>query len=360
MKTAAIRCFLVLIAVAMMLPAIAHMAHAQSSLGIGSNEATLPSTGWFAPLLNWINTQQQSFYGMLRQTLSAMRQDNSALLPLIGLSFVYGIFHAAGPGHGKAVISSYMLANEIALRRGILLSVISAILQGLTAVLLVGAAFLFLRKLSIGMTQATWAVEVCSYAMVTLFGAWLLYKKITPLVRHWLLTREVRRPAPHSLSAAVAFQPATQLRACANTPRSANSFVCDAPTSEASEICTTCGVAHAIDPARFASEKMDWRAAGSALLAVGLRPCSGALIVLTFSFMNGLWLGGLLSVLAMSLGTAITVAALAMMAVGVKGFALSRASNPHISTAIHHTIEIGGAAFVLIIGLLLLSASLSA
>ena len=53
---------------------------------------------------------------------------------LIGLSFAYGIFHAAGPGHGKAVISSYMVANEVALKRGILLSFVSALMQGLTAV----------------------------------------------------------------------------------------------------------------------------------------------------------------------------------------------------------------------------------
>ena len=34
------------------------------------------------------------------------------------LSFLYGIFHAAGPGHGKVVISSYVLANEAQVRRG--------------------------------------------------------------------------------------------------------------------------------------------------------------------------------------------------------------------------------------------------
>ena len=60
-----------------------------------------------------------------------MRTDGSKMWLLVGLSFAYGIFHAAGPGHGKAVISSYMLANEVALRRGILLSFVSAFLQAL-------------------------------------------------------------------------------------------------------------------------------------------------------------------------------------------------------------------------------------
>ena len=68
-----------------------------------------------------------------------MRDDGGKLWLLVGLSFAYGIFHAAGPGHGKAVISSYMLANEVALRRGILLSFVSAFLQALTAILVMAS-----------------------------------------------------------------------------------------------------------------------------------------------------------------------------------------------------------------------------
>ena len=68
---------------------------------------------------------------------------------MIGLSFAYGVFHAAGPGHGKAVISSYMLANEVALRRGIMLSFVSAFLQAATAIILMGIVFLALRGLSL-------------------------------------------------------------------------------------------------------------------------------------------------------------------------------------------------------------------
>src|SRR5262245_62764747 len=109
-------------------------AHAQSSLGIGTNEATLPSTGFFGPLLNTVNLYQQEFYRSLTGALKAMREDGTKLWILIGLSFAYGIFHAAGPGHGKAVISSYMLANEVALRRGIALSFLSAFLQAATAI----------------------------------------------------------------------------------------------------------------------------------------------------------------------------------------------------------------------------------
>ncbi|MEQ9248487.1 MAG: delayed-early response protein/equilibrative nucleoside transporter, partial [Nitratireductor sp.] len=112
----------VVIAAAAITLLAAGAAMAQSSLGIGAAEPAITPTGPFAGTLQWINTQQQAFYRTLTGALKAMREDGSRLWVLIGLSFAYGVFHAAGPGHGKAVISSYMLANEVALRRGVILS----------------------------------------------------------------------------------------------------------------------------------------------------------------------------------------------------------------------------------------------
>ena len=172
-------------------------AHAQSSLGIGTNEATLPSSGLLSSWLNWVNVEQQRFYRSLTGALKAMRTDGSKLWVLVGLSFAYGIFHAAGPGHGKAVISSYMLANEVALRRGILLSFISAFLQAFTAVAVMTLVFLVLRGTAISMTDATWFLEVVSYALISAFGAWLLWQKLKPLFAGFV----AGKPA-HSLSAA--------------------------------------------------------------------------------------------------------------------------------------------------------------
>jgi ABC-type nickel/cobalt efflux system permease component RcnA len=109
----------------------------------------------------------------------------------------------------------------------------------------------------------------------------------------------------------------------------------------------------------LSGERFDWRTAWSAMAAVGLRPCSGALIVLSFAFLNGLWAGGILSVLAMAVGTAITVSVLATIAVTAKNVAVSMAGDGRIGNRIHTTIEILGAAFVLIVGLLLLGATLA-
>jgi ABC-type nickel/cobalt efflux system permease component RcnA len=93
-------------------------------------------------------------------------------------------------------------------------------------------------------------------------------------------------------------------------------------------------------------------------MAVGLRPCTGALIVLTFAFLNGLWAAGIASVLAMSIGTAITVSALATAAVLAKNLAVRLAGGGAVSGAIQSAFEIGGALLVFLLGLTLLAASL--
>ena len=92
-------------------------------------------------------------------------------------------------------------------------------------------------------------------------------------------------------------------------------------------------------------------------MAVGLRPCSGAIIVLTFAFLNGLFVAGIFSTLAMSLGTGITVATLATLAVTAKNTALKVAGMQDNVAVFHRVVEIGGAALVFVIGFLLFSAA---
>ncbi|WP_336057501.1 nickel/cobalt transporter [Nitratireductor sp. CH_MIT9313-5] len=325
---------------------------AQSSLGIGTAEPSISPSGPFAGLLQWVNTQQQDFYRSLTGALKAMREDGSKLWFLIGLSFAYGVFHAAGPGHGKAVISSYMVANEVALRRGVILSFASAMLQAIVAIAVMGLVFLFLRGTSVSMTDATGWLETASFGLIAAFGAWLLYRKVSALL-------PVRRA--HSLSAAEvhAHDHHHHGSSCSHTHddhhhHHEHDHVHD------DGVCPSCGHSHAPSPATLSGDKLDWKTAGSAIAAVGLRPCSGALIVLTFSFLNALWLGGIVSVFAMALGTAITVSVLATLAVTAKNVALRIAGDGSVGGFVQHTIEIGGAALVLILGLVLLAASLTA
>src|SRR5674476_937205 len=74
-----------------------------------------PEIGGFA---GWIFAKQAEFYRMMSGTIRAAKAAGSVAYTLMGISFLYGILHAAGPGHGKAVISSYLVANNETWRRG--------------------------------------------------------------------------------------------------------------------------------------------------------------------------------------------------------------------------------------------------
>ncbi|MGN7750665.1 nickel/cobalt transporter [Sinorhizobium sp. 22678] len=324
----------------------ATVAAAQSPLGIGTAEPSIRTTGFLGGFFSWVNMEQQGFYRMLTDALKDMRENPWQLWSLIGLSFTYGVFHAAGPGHGKAVISSYMIANETELKRGVLLSFLSSILQGVVAILLIGAVYLVLRGSSISMTNATRALEIASYALIAAFGGWLVFRKLRSMLRP--------APAPATMHADDVHGHSHEHHHHHHHHHHHDHHHAHGPV----EVCATCGHAHAPDPALLKGDRFALSEAWSAIVAVGLRPCSGALIVLSFALLNGLYLGGVLSVFAMSIGTAITVSILATMAVTAKGIAVRYASSDSAAARISNAIEIAGALLVLLLGLVLLGASL--
>ncbi len=102
---------------------------------VGANEG---AAGSAQGVSGWILAREAGFYRLLSGAIRAAKQSGVAAWGLAGLSLAYGIFHAAGPGHGKMVIASYMLANERALRRGLVIAFGAALLQGFSAVAIVG------------------------------------------------------------------------------------------------------------------------------------------------------------------------------------------------------------------------------
>ena len=116
-----------------------------------------------------------------------------------------------------------------------------------------------------------------------------------------------------------------------------------------------CGHAHVPDPAAV-SGRLDLRRAWAALMAVGLRPCSGALIVLVFALAQDFFLAGVVSALAMGLGTGLTVAALTVLSVWASQGAqrISHILSATWATRLRTGIEAFAAVLVLLFGLLLL------
>jgi nickel/cobalt transporter (NicO) family protein len=324
----------------------------------GAAEAVLAQAGPFgvprpqaAPtsqvggVTGWILAKQAEFYRQFSGLIRAAKADGSAAWTLFGLSFLYGVFHAAGPGHGKAVISSYVVANEETWKRGIVLSFASALLQALVAVAVVGVAAALLNATAATMSRAVNLIEILSYGLIILIGWRLLWVKGRALISE---LRPRHRPA--AVGAAVT--PAhLQHRAHSGNPAYASCQHHHHHRDHAS----ACGHAHAPEPEQLAGPG-GWTRGLSAIVAVGLRPCSGAILVLVFALAQGLFWAGVAATFIMAVGTGITVAAIATVAVGARAWAgRFPATRSGYGTLAMRAIEVGAAALIIAFGTLLLT-----
>lgn len=306
---------------------------ANSPFGIATPDTTGPAFG--GPLggfFAWVAMWQSTFYKTLTDGLTHVKESGHAFLLLAGVSFLYGVFHAVGPGHGKAMITSYLLVSRQTVKRGIAIALAAALMQGLVAIGVVLVVAVAMRATAVEMTRATDGFEIMSYGLVAAVGAWLLWSKTLGGGHH-------HAHAGHHYG-------------------DGHDHHHDHHHHHDHGEAATCGHSHAPDP-RLLAQPLTVSRAWAAILAVGIRPCSGAIIVLVFALSQQLLLAGIGSVLAMSLGTFITVSALAALAVSAKDVALRIAGfDSEATERIMRVVEIGGALVVLLLGLTLLGGAL--
>jgi nickel/cobalt exporter len=303
------------------------MVDAAMAQPFGLNRGASPSeVGGFT---GWILAKQAEFYRMLSGLIRDAKADGSAAYTLLGISFLYGVFHAAGPGHGKAVISSYLVANNETWRRGIVLSFASAILQALSAIAIVGVVAALLGATAKAMGNTVRVIEIVSYALILLIGLRLLWVKGNAFLRALRLNE-----GPHA-------DDHTHEHGHGHHHHHDHDHDHDA---------SAWSHGHAPEPSELAG--VHWLRRGlTAIIAVGLRPCSGAIIVLVFALAQGLFWIGVASTFMMGLGTAITVAAVATLAVGARGFAgrLAKA-KPGAGMLLLRGVERAGAIALVLLG----------
>jgi nickel/cobalt transporter (NicO) family protein len=316
-----------------------HAAMAQSPFG-GPRPPAQPEVGG---LVGWLLAKQSEFYREISATIRSAKSDGSAVWTLLVISFAYGIFHAAGPGHGKAVISSYLVANQETAWRGIVLSFASALLQALVAVLIVAIGAWLLNATAKSMCNAERAIEIGSYALIAAFGARLVWTKGGGFIR----ALQAGRPEP-----ALAMATAGHHHHDHGHDHDHNhNHDHDHHHQDDGHVHDEhCGHSHGPEPSELAGPG-GWRRGLAAIVAVGVRPCSGAILVLVFALAQGLFWAGIAATFVMGLGTAITVATIAVLAVSAKDIAkrLSAASEGS-SALIMRGIEFGAAGLVLLLG----------
>ena len=289
----------------------------------GAEAAPPPEPGFFASLTRYVMSMQQEYYRAMAGALRTvnLQQSAAAVWALVSISFLYGVFHAAGPGHGKIVVTSYLLADEREVRRGILLAFLAAFMQALTAILVVGILAVIIGMSSRRTADAVPVIERASFVLIAGVGLWLIWQAVS---------RHRRNPRDHHV--------------------------------HEHEHGSGCGHDHAHMPAPAEIRAVKgWKGMGAMILSIGLRPCSGAILVLLFALTQGAFMVGVLSALVMSVGTAITVAGLAVLTVFSKNLALRLAGT--MDSPRTRRIELGlrlaGGIALLLLGLSMLWGSLT-
>lgn len=281
---------------------------------------------------------QQDLVGAVRRWREA---PDAAALAALGLScFLYGVFHAAGPGHGKAVLAAYAATTEVSLPRVLLLAAVSALTQATVAVLLVGTGFGVVGAGARWITaQADRVLEPASYAAIAGVGLWLVIGGL-------------RAALPRPAAAAVAAVPPHH--------RHHHHHHHGDGDGDGHDAC--CG-SHHHPPVEAARGGASLRSGVALALAAGLRPCTGSLLVLILCFGLGLWSLGVVASYAIGAGTAVTVAALAGMAHALRRPAAALGRSAALSAASLRTagtaLRLGGGAVILLLGATLLHAALT-
>jgi nickel/cobalt transporter (NicO) family protein len=290
---------------------------------VAQSKADAATPGLGSRIVAFVWAQQQVFHRRLADAFRTFREQRTgtAAWLLISIAFLYGVFHAAGPGHGKAVMTTYLLAHEHDVRRGLILSTMAALLQGVTAIVVVQTMTALLGLASGDARDAAGYLETLSFALTAGLGVMLVVRSARRL---W---QTVRAPARDSHGA--------------HCGHEAHGHHCH----------------HVVAPAVFGAGER--RAALGVILSVGLRPCTGALLVLTLANAFAMQLTGIAAVLAMSVGTAATVAVLATMALMSRRLALAvvRTRGTAVSVAGHGLAVLGGL-LILVLGAALLAGSL--
>ncbi|QTA87168.1 nickel/cobalt transporter [Desulfonema magnum] len=254
---------------------------------------------FLARIVFWQHQLNQEMSSLARE---AKKTGNlRPLLFLIIIAFAYGVLHATGPGHGKAVAMSYMASGNRKLGSGLLFGNLVAFFHGLSAICLVLILHFIIQKGVTGSFESiSHKTQIISYSLIALLGAGLLIRSLMSWYRR-------------------------------NNDQDQDS----------------CSEESRKGPVVMA-------------LILGMVPCPGVVLVMLFSLslnMPGL---GVLLALSLTLGMAVTISAVVVAALASKNFVLGSLERRQRLT---HTIELitetTTALLVTSLGLIFLAATLA-
>jgi nickel/cobalt transporter (NicO) family protein len=242
----------------------------------------------------------------LNQTLSReMRQiretgSPAAVLTVSLVAFVYGVLHAAGPGHGKLVVSAFFLGREARILKGVVMGGLVSVLQTFSAIAIVLVLVFLLGRAGFDVVQQSVWVEVASYGLIVLVGLYMIYAAVTG--RH-LGHRH----------------------------------------AEATDGSTD-----------------DRHVHGGVVLAAGLTPCASAIIILLFALANGVLAIGIAATMVMALGMGVTVSLVGIATIAARKTLLGVVgARPRAALWLRRGLTFTGALLITVVGSLFFASAWS-
>lgn len=279
----------------------------------GESAAPVQEPSLIQKLLFQVAQMQARLNAELTETIRAAQSGDSLApaLAIIGAAFLYGVLHAAGPGHGKAVVATYFLANPARWLRGVTTGFAVAMIQAVTAILIVAVLAMVLGVALTRVLDRALMIELLSYGLIAGLGLYMLYRAVTGRAScgHDHQDQE-HQPGPRR----------TGLR----------------------------GWIDRVLPEDLAP----------LAVAVGLRPCSGAIIVLLFTLANGIFLIGALATFSMAFGTALVVSLAGLLAIAVRRSVTANDSSQAFVTRIQTGVTMAGALVITALGGLMFAGAL--
>ena len=278
----------------------------------------------------WLIAKQAIFYRALAGLIRSAKTDGSAVWGLLGISFAYGIFHAAGPGprQGGDLVLPICQRGDLAPRYHAVFC--SRRYAALTAVAIVGVAAVLLGATAKLMGDTVRVIEIVSYGLIALLGARLMWVKGRGFLKAIRALRNEDKTAAcirqhDHLHSHHKDDERCHHRDHGHTEGRHHDHGHEHLHDEEPDVLP-CGHAHGPEPDELAGPG-GWYRGISAVISVGLRPCSGAIIVLVFALAQGMFWAGIASTFVMGIGTAITVGTIATLAIGAKALAKRFASE---------------------------------
>lgn len=275
-----------------------------------------------------VNRAQAWISNLFTSAMTSIDQGRSfaTIAFALGVAFLYGVLHTLGPGHGKAVVISYFAGEGGNMRRGLLMGCKIAVVHVFSAVVTVFLLDFAIRQTTGGPASDYRLIKLSSYALIVTIGLWMLWNSVAFL-----------RGA----------QGATPAHAGAHHHHHHDHH--HAAGSHAG--CGACA----------AAERLSSRSDGWLAMAVGVVPCTGALIVMLFGLANDLVMPAVAMVAAISLGMALAMSAIGAAAIWSRALVASRVGeSAKANNRFEASARLGGALCVLTVGVVLFVATMNA